>query len=99
VKSLLMGAAALIASTAAIAQVHPYTATLMQPLAAKKEIIANGNYWYCMGDTCTILSEPRDPISFRSCRELQRQVGDLNAYGTKEHPLDADKLAKCNAKS
>lgn len=95
-KYCVLAAAALLATTAT-AQTTQYTATLAQPLAAEKAIIANGNYWHCSGSTCAITSPPQDPTSLHSCRELRRQVGTLTAYGKKETPFDADKLAKCNA--
>jgi len=71
---------------------------LAQPPAAKKEILAGGNLWHCAGSTCTLVSEPIQPYSIRACQELQRQAGELSAYGTKDKPFDADRLAKCNSK-
>jgi hypothetical protein len=92
----LIAAAVLSASAAAVAQTNQYTATLAQPLAAKKELIANGNIWRCQDSTCVLISVPEDPGSVRSCHALKRQAGELTAYGPKGKPFEADKLAMCN---
>jgi hypothetical protein len=97
VKISVLAMTSMFVATVAMAQA-PYTAALAQPLAEKKEFIANHNFWHCEDSTCTLRSQPQDPTSILSCRELQRRVGDLTAYGTKEAPFTADKLAKCNSK-
>jgi hypothetical protein len=98
VKNLsLITATLILAVTATAAGTGHYTATLAQPLTAKKEFIANSNIWDCDGSTCILTSVPTDPDSVRSCRELQRRVGALTAYGKEGKPFDGDKLAKCNA--
>ncbi len=93
---LIASAAVLVAGTAAFAQSIRYTATLAQPVAARKEYVANGNVWRCETSTCILVSNPEDPSSVRSCHALERQAGSLTAYGTSEKPFDSDKLAKCN---
>jgi hypothetical protein len=98
VKNLnLIAAAVLSVSSAAVAQTSHFTATLAQPLAEKKELIANGNIWRCEGSTCILISVPEDPGSIRSCHALKRQTGELTAYGPKAKPFEADKLAMCNS--
>lgn len=91
-----MAAAALTATTAGIAQTSGYTATLAQPVPAKKEFIAVGNIWRCEGTACVLVSVPENPASVRSCHALERQTGALTAYGGPGQPFGADKLAKCN---
>jgi hypothetical protein len=96
-KSLqLIAAVLLFAGTAAFAQTSRYTATLAQPLAAKKEIIVNRNIWRCEGNTCVLASVPDDPGSIRDCHALMRKVGALTAYGSEGRSFEPDKLAKCN---
>jgi hypothetical protein len=92
----LIAAAVVFAGTAAVAQTGQYVATLAQPVAAKKEFIANGNIWRCVGSTCVLASEPVDAGSIRSCHALVRQAGALTTYGPKGMPFEADKLAVCN---
>lgn len=94
-KALMLQSALLAA--AAVAQTEHYTASTTQPVGEKKEFIANGNIWRCSGTSCTLTSEPRDPGSLRTCRELRRQVGQLTAYGSSTHAYDGAKLSKCNA--
>ena len=86
-----------LGSTAALADPGRYTATLTQPLAAKKELIVNGNMFRCDGSTCLLVSTPKDAGSLHTCRALQHQVGTLAAYGTEADKFDATKLAQCNA--
>jgi len=87
----------ILGSTAASADTGRYTATLAQPLAAKKDVIVNGNMFRCDGSTCILVSSPQDAGSVHTCRALEHQVGTLAAYGTEEHKFDAVKLAQCNA--
>jgi hypothetical protein len=92
----LIAAVLLFAGTATLAQTSRYTATLAQPLAAKKEIIVNRNIWRCEGSTCVLASVPEDPASIRDCHALMRKVGALTAYGPEGRSFEPDKLAKCN---
>ena len=87
----------ILVSTAALADTGRYVATLAQPLAAKKNLIVNGNMFRCEGSTCTLVSDPKDAGSVHTCRALQHQVGTLAAYGTEGDKFDAAKLAQCNA--
>jgi hypothetical protein len=87
----------ILASATALADTGRYTATLAQPLAAKKELFVNGNMFRCDGATCILVSNPKDPASVHTCRALQHQVGTLTAYGAEGKPFDAAKLAECNA--
>jgi hypothetical protein len=81
-----------LASGTAFADSH-YSATLAQPVAAKIELVVDGNMFRCDGSTCTLVSNPVDALSVYTCRALQRKVGTLTAYAA----FDAAKLAKCNA--
>jgi hypothetical protein len=87
----------ILVSTGALADTGHYTATLAQPLAAKKNVIVNGNMFRCDGSTCVLVSSPKDAGSVHTCRALQHQVGTLAAYGTEGDEFDAAKLAQCNA--
>ena len=96
-KTVMIAASLVLASTAAVAQKARYTATLVQPLTGSKEIVANDNLWYCSGSTCTLVSQPKNPGSVGACHALKQKLGSLSAYGLPDSPFDADKLAKCNA--
>jgi hypothetical protein len=95
----LILATLILTTTAALADVGGYTATLAQPLAGKKTLIVNGNMFRCDGATCVLVSNPVDATAVRNCRALQREVGTLTAYVAEGKPFDADKLAKCNSPS
>jgi hypothetical protein len=94
---ILIVAAMILVSSAALGDAGGYTATLAQPLTQKKEFIVNGNLFRCEGSTCNLSSNPVDAGSLHSCRALQRQVGTLTAYVAEGKSFDADKLARCNA--
>jgi hypothetical protein len=89
----------ILASAAALADTSTCTATLAQPLAAKKQVIANANMWRCAESSCVLVSQPTDAGAIHSCYELQRQVGQVTGYVYHGTAFDADKLAKCNAKT
>jgi hypothetical protein len=95
--STLIVASMILASTAALGDTGRYSATLAQPLAAKKEFIVNGNFFRCQASTCVLVSTPADAGSVRNCRAVQREVGTLTAYVADGKTFDADKLAKCNS--
>jgi hypothetical protein len=98
VKTLaLIVAIMILTSATALADTSRFTATLAQPVAAKKEFIVNGNMFRCDGATCILVSNPMDAASVHTCRALQHQVGTLTAYGAEGKPFDAAKLAQCNA--
>ena len=87
----------ILGSSAASADTGRFSATLTQPLAAKKDVIVSGNMFRCEGSTCILISDPKDAGSVHTCRALQHQVGTLAAYGTDADKFDAAKLAQCNA--
>ena len=87
----------ILANATALADTSRYTATLAQPVAAKKEFMVHGNMFRCDGSTCLLVSTPKDAGSLHTCRALQHQVGTLAAYGTEADKFDAAKLAQCNA--
>jgi hypothetical protein len=93
----LIVATMILANATALADTSRYTATLAQPVGAKKELIVNGNMFRCDGSTCILVSRPADPGSLHTCRALQHQVGVLIAYGAAGDEFDAAKLAQCNA--
>jgi hypothetical protein len=82
---------------AAMAADSRYTATLAQPLSARKQVIVDYNIWRCEASSCVLVSRPNDVNAIRNCRELKRQVGAVTAYGKEGDQFDSDKLAKCNA--
>jgi len=88
----------ILASTTAFPDPPRYSATLAQPLPAKKEFVINENIWRCVGSTCVIISHPENAASVRACRALQHQAGELTAYTAAGKPYDAGQIAACNSK-
>jgi hypothetical protein len=87
----------ILISLAAAAAEERYTATLAQPVAARKQVVIDYNIWRCEGSSCVLVSRPNDINAIRNCHELRRQVGAVTAYGKEGDQFDPDKLAKCNA--
>jgi len=84
-------------SSIALAYRIEYFATLAQPVAEEKVYVVDQNLWRCKADKCSLISNPVDAASIRSCNALSRQVGSVSSYGKSGHMLSADDLAKCNA--
>jgi hypothetical protein len=93
---------AVVAAAAAVspvaAQAHPagyYTAT---PAAAPAEasFVTRNTIWSCGGGTCTA-DKAADRAEF-VCQRLAKSVGKLESFSAGGAALDADALAKCNAK-
>jgi hypothetical protein len=90
--------AAVLLPGAAQAQQHAgyYTAT---PVAAPAEAnyVSRSTVWSCAGGVCTA-GKAADRAEF-VCQRLAKSVGKLDAFTVAGEALDADKLAKCNAKA
>lgn len=88
--------ATLAASQALAAQ--PVTAKLATPVAEKTRIIAGGALFQCEADTCVALAPGAQTFALRTCRTLAGKVGAIESF-TGNTPLEADRLAACNAKA
>jgi hypothetical protein len=100
VRNLTLIVATIILAGSAVAGTSGYSATLAQPLTAKKELIVQGNAFRCNASTCNLVSQPTgDAGGLSVCRALQRQVGTLTSYVVDGKPFDSERLAKCNSHS
>ena len=95
--TLILATVILAGGAGAEVVTNRFTATLAQPLSAKKDFMANGNLFRCGGSNCVLISNPVDVGSVRSCQALEHQVGALTAYIVDGKPFDADKLGRCNS--
>jgi len=93
----MIGVGMIFAVSISFAGPGRYTATLAQPLAKKKEIIANGNAWVCDGATCTLRSAPLRADSVVTCRELRREAGAVTSYGKEGLQFSAAQIESCNS--
>lgn len=72
-----------------------YQVELAAPTDAAK-FVARDIPWNCAGTTCTAPRGASRPAVI--CAALVRKVGDVTAFRADDKTLDADALAKCNAK-
>lgn len=93
--SLMIAAAALV-SAPAIAQPAGYSAT---PTATptKASFITRTVVWHCAEGVCSAPKSGSRPEIM--CELAVKEVGALTAFSVDGDALDADKLAKCNAKA
>jgi len=90
-------AAAVVSPVAAQARVAGYyTAT---PAAAPSEAsyVTRNTIWSCNGGTC-VADKAADRPQF-VCERIAKSVGKLDSFSVAGEALDADTLAKCNAKA
>jgi hypothetical protein len=45
---------------------------------------------------CASRAPSSDTASLRGCKELARQMGGVNTFGSPSKPLSSDELATCN---
>lgn len=65
--------------------------------AETRSVIADSTLWSCGPDGCvTARSDDRPLIA---CQTLVRQVGAVESFTARGTALDAESLAKCNAKA
>jgi hypothetical protein len=79
---------------AAFARNPVFTATL-DTASQEARVIAQNTIWNCEGATCVARAD--HAVSVRACRQLVRETGGrVVSYGTEEHQLTADEIARCN---
>jgi hypothetical protein len=73
-----------------------YTAT---PATAPSEasFVTRNTIWSCDGGTCMAQKAADRPLFV--CERIAKTVGKLDTFTVAGEALDADKLAKCNAKA
>jgi hypothetical protein len=91
----LAAAAALLAMASAAVAAEPVLAKLQASSGAQKPV-AGGAVFECLGDVCAARAPATDTATLRGCKELARQVGNLNSFGGVTKPLSGDQLANCN---
>lgn len=98
-KRILLAAAALVL-TAGIAQAAtPSLTATLAAASAKTAIVTDHTVWKCAATACTTRSLPRESNNVFECQLLAQKSGAaVTAYGAEGDMLDADRLAKCNAK-
>ena len=72
------------------------TATLQQPIAAKKQFIANGAIWDCEGSTCVAGNTPDQTFGASQCRDVAKHVGAVVEFKNDYKTLQPTSLDRCN---
>ncbi len=87
----------LLSGTAGHAQSTGYYSATPVAAPTKTSVITSGTLWKCADGVCTAKkSTQRDVIM---CQMVVQRVGALSAFSVAGAPLDADTLAKCNARA
>ena len=88
--------AVLIAPAAALAQAPAYYVATPAAAPAKTSVITRSTMWRARGPVLLANRAPERPVVL--CRLLADQAGRIASFEADGKPLDADKLAECNAK-
>jgi uncharacterized low-complexity protein len=97
VAAALSSAVLFVSATASIAQTGAYYSATPATAPTKASVITQGTLWKCTDGVCTAKkSTQRDSIM---CELVAKQVGTLTTFTVAGAPLDADALAKCNARA
>jgi len=93
----LAGAAALVSP--AVAQARGATYYIATPAAAPAQAsyVTRNALWSCNAGVCTA-DKAADRADF-VCQRIAKSVGKLESFSAGGSALDADALAKCNAKA
>ncbi len=99
---LLLGAALLtsvmlFSATAGHAQRPAYYTAVATTAPTQSTLITHNTLWSCGGDTCVAQKAP-DRATIM-CELVAKNVGTLASFTAGGSALDADALAKCNAKA
>lgn len=85
------------ASVADAADASPYYAATPVAAPAKTMLITNGTVWKWTDTAFTANKGPqREGVV---CEMIAQRAGKLSAFSVAGQPLDADALAKCNARA
>ena len=90
----LLGAAA-----PAAAKDYSAEAVLQTAAAAPGEVVLDGRFWRCDGETCrgTASGVPASQPAVAECRRVVKKLGPVSSYRSGARTLDAAALAACNA--
>ena len=89
-------AAALFASGSASAQSAPYYVATPAAVPAQTSVVTRSTMWRARGPVMVAQRAPERPVVL--CRLLADRAGRIASFVADGKPLDADKLAECNAK-
>ncbi|MGN6270392.1 MAG: CC_3452 family protein [Sphingomonas sp.] len=92
-----IAAAAAVSPVAAQARVAAYYTATPTAAPAEASYVTSNTIWSCNGGTC-VAQKAADRPQF-VCERIAKSVGKLDSFSAGGEALDADALAKCNAKA
>jgi hypothetical protein len=95
-QTTLAAAAAILSMATTAMAADPVVAKLQSPAPAATKPVAGGAVFECLGSVCASRTPTADTASVHGCKELARQVGGVNSYGSTAKPLTSDQVASCN---
>jgi hypothetical protein len=72
-------------------------ATLVQPVAAKTQFVANGVIWDCEGSSCVASSTPTASFGPTQCHDVAKHAGAVSEFKNDYKTLEPTSLDRCNA--
>jgi hypothetical protein len=93
----VIAAAAAVSPVAAQARVAAYDTATPAAAPAEASYVTSNTIWSCNGGTC-IAQKAADRPQF-VCERIAKSVGKLDSFSAGGEALDAQALAKCNAKA
>lgn len=89
-------AAALLAPAVAVAQSPAYYVATPAAAPVQTSVVTRSTLWRARGPIFFAERAPERPVVL--CRMLADRAGPIASFAAGGKPLDADKLAECNAK-
>lgn len=96
VAAALVASTALLGATTAHAQSGPYYVATPAAAPAKMTLITRSTPWRLQGASFVAAQAPERPAIL--CQLVADRTGPLASFSVAGKPVDADALAKCNAK-
>ncbi|MBY8828287.1 CC_3452 family protein [Hephaestia mangrovi] len=93
----LVAAAAMVSPAAAQARAAGYYTAIPAAAPSEASYVTRNTLWSCNGGTC-VAQKAADRPQF-VCERIAKSVGKLDSFSAGGEALDADALAKCNAKA
>jgi hypothetical protein len=95
-RNTFAAAAAIFAMASGAMAAEPVVAKLQASAAGASKPVAGGAVFECLGDVCASRTPSADTATVHGCKELARQVGGVNAFGSTSKPFTPEQLASCN---
>jgi hypothetical protein len=92
----LAAAAAIFSLASGAMAAEPVVAKLQASAPSAAKPVAGGAVFECLGDMCASRTPSSDTASVHACKELARQMGGVNTFGSSSKTLSSGEIASCN---